>query len=89
VYTFDKATANQVIGCLVGEKLDHIAIAVKPTNTNSGTLLAVRRDGQQYVVWSVTKHVRGVDVYGGHYYDAWAYGGSHGAFIAASKQMEA
>lgn len=88
-YTFDKATATQVIGRVVGDRQEHVTIAVKPVSMNTGTLLAVRNDGQQYVVWACTRHNNGVDVYGAHYYDAWAYGGAYGAFLAASKQMEA
>lgn len=88
MYTFDRATATSIVGAIIGEQGNHIAVAVKPRDAHSGTLLAVRRDGEQYAVWSYVAHSAGVDAYGGHYFDSWAYGGAFEAFTMAAKELE-
>ena len=56
-FTFNRATPDHVIGRVVGEAGNHIAVAVMPDDDGSdsppktGYLLAVSRDGSEYVTW--------------------------------------
>lgn len=71
-HTFETANADRIVGRVLGETGAHVAVAFEHTSgLMQGTVLAVRRDGSQYVVWTVLPGPdRTVIVTGGRYFDA-------------------
>jgi hypothetical protein len=85
MYTFDKATPNHVVGRIVGETSQHIAVAV-----HGNRVLAVHRNGAQYAVWyfGATMDDSGINVWGGEYFDAVQFeGGAYAAFQTAIGEL--
>ena len=90
-YTFERATADRIVGCVVGETQEHVAVAFAHHSGMQGYVLAVRRDGREYAVWAVVPGPeREIVVTAGHYFhaehyrhaDAWGHGVT-GAYEAA------
>lgn len=92
-YTFDvtPANADRIVGRIVGETREHIAVAFELHSGMHGYVLAVRHDGAQYAVWAVVPGPdRSVIVTNGRYFEAANYrhldvhGAGHaGAYEAA------
>lgn len=93
-YTLDRAyrdgSGHHIIGNLVGEGDQHIAVAVLGSH-----LVAVRRDGKEYAVWTYAATLpdsAGVQSYAmmwGHYYLVANYPDAYTAFQAALAKMAA
>lgn len=79
--TFDRATPNHVVGRIIGDLGEHIAVAV-----NGNRVLAVHRNGAQYAVWTFSGALAGdgIATYWGRFFDAVQFeGGAFEAFEAA------
>jgi hypothetical protein len=87
------ATVNQLNGRLVGAQQDHIAVANVLTDKSGdvGYVLAVRRDGLEYVTWAYGPNEArtGVNVYWGHYFPVRTFGGAYEAFTDAHRNLTA
>lgn len=82
--TFQPVTPSHLIGRLIGDIREHVVITVK-----GDKLLAVRMDGQQYVVWTWGNQGGYINVFWGHYYDVGRpYPDAHAAFTAALTDLE-
>jgi hypothetical protein len=99
MHTLDNATQAQIVGRLVGDLGEHVAVAVVPDTVQNnragsaltGHLLAVRQDGAQYAVWAYSAYpgpgisgARDVNVYWGTYFDVFHYPSAYDAFQAAN-----
>lgn len=90
-YTVGSADHTQIVGRMLRTG-EHVAVAAESRGDGSGTVLAVRTDGRQYVVWTFYAG-EGSEILltWGHYFDAANYRdadrfgwGHHGAYLAAS-----
>jgi hypothetical protein len=92
MYTFDKAVPDHVVGRIVGEGGQFIAVTVIPSpGGKGGLLLAVHRNGGEYATfaygWNMAED--GVNVWNGEYFSATALGGASEAFQAAVINLNA
>jgi hypothetical protein len=62
-YTFERATPGAIVGRVVGDGGNHIAVAVRGEH-----VLAVRRDGLEYVTWTFGYRGDNVVCFWGHYF---------------------
>lgn len=88
--TLEPAKPAEIIGRLVGHNNDHVAVAVVPDSTGKGGyLLAVRRDGGEYVTWAWGLNMAedGLNVWWGHYFSPGFYTGAYGAFTSATADL--
>lgn len=87
--TIDLATPEQIAGRIVGDGNSHIAVTVLPARDKTGYLLAVRRDGREYVTWLYGWNMAedGINTWGGHYHDVANFSSAYDAFTAASADL--
>jgi hypothetical protein len=97
----DQATQTQMIGRLVGDLGNHIAVTVIPDSEPragsalTGYVLAVRTDGREYVTWAYSAYAgpgqtgRDVNVYWGQTFHVGDDGDAHAVFEAASRDLAA
>lgn len=96
-YTFDRATPERIIGSVVGEAGKYIAVAVMPDDDSSddapktGYLLAVSRDGSEYVTWRYGWNMAedGINVWNGAHFPVTASGprSAYADFVEASDNL--
>lgn len=85
-YTFDVADHQQIVGRVLPTPDHHIAVASMNRGDGIGYVLAVRPDGNQYVVWTwFAVEDNRISLAWDYYFDAANYRDGHsGAFAAAS-----
>lgn len=90
-YTFEKATPDHIVGRIVGDAGEHIAVAVVPSPKTGrlGVLLAVSRAGDQYVTWEYGLNMAetGVYVWWGASFGVAHYESTIAAFDAATASL--
>lgn len=68
-YTLDQATAEHVTGRVIGEGGRFIAVTETAAEPDGARyILAVRRDGGEYVTWCAVPDGDKIAVYWGHYF---------------------
>jgi hypothetical protein len=88
MYTFDKASYGNIIGRVVGEGGEHIAVTVLTGPPGQGFLLAVDSRGHGYVTWAYKVTEDGsVAVFWGNYFMFTVSGNAGDAFREASADL--